>query len=171
MKMRHQIVVLIGLLLAGCGGSDFSPAPANQAPTISAVPDQSTVANATSAAIGFTVTDEQASALSITASSDRAQVVPDSSLELGGSGTDRILTVTPVFDTLGDAFISIVVTDTQGLSANTSFLLTVDPLLESMQQFTRNTFAELADDDPEFVNAVNFTQDADDDDFADLFAQ
>ncbi len=171
MKSRHQMIVLIGLLVAGCGGSDFSPAPVNQAPTISAVPNQSTVANATSVAIGFTVTDEQASALSITASSDRQQVVPDSALELGGSGTDRTLTVTPVFDTLGDAFISIVVTDTLGLSANTTFLLTIDPLQESMQQFTRSTFAELADDDPEFVNAVNFTQDADDDDFADFFAQ
>ena len=171
MKLRHQIVVLIGLLVAGCGGSGSSTAVGNVAPTISAVPDQSTVANATSAAIGFTVTDEQVSSLSITASSDRQQVVPDSALELGGSGTDRTLTVTPVFDTLGDAFISIVVTDTQGLSASTSFLLTVDPLQESMQMFTRNTFAESADGDPEFINAIEFTQDADDDDFADLLAQ
>ena len=171
MKFRHQFIVLIGLLVAGCGGSDFSTAPANLAPTISAIPDQNTVANTTSAAIPFTVTDEQASGLSITANSDRQQVVRDSALELGGSGTARTLTVTPVIDTLGDAFITIIVTDQQGLMASASFLLTIDPQRESMQQFTRDTFAESADDDPAFVNAVEFTQDADDDDFADLLAQ
>ncbi len=171
MKLRHQIVVLISLLVTGCGGSDFSPVSANQAPTISAIPDQSTVANTTSAAIPFTVTDEQASGLSITASSDRQQVVPDSALELGGSGTDRTLTVTPVIDTLGDAFITIIVTDRQGSMASASFLLTIDPQQESIQLFTRTSFAESADDDPDLVNAVNFMQDADDDDFADLLAQ
>ena len=171
MKHKHQIVVLIGLLIAGCGGSDFSTPPANLAPTISAIPDQSTVANQKSAAIAFTVTDEQTSNLSIIASSDRQQVIPDSAIELGGDGSDRTLTVTPVIDTLGKAFITIVVTDQQGLMASASFLLTIDPQRQSMQQFTRDTFAKSADDDPELVNAVEFTQDADDDDFADLLGQ
>ncbi len=171
MKLRHQIVALIGLLIAGCGGSGSSPAPGNLAPTISAIPDQNTVANQQSAPIAFTITDEEASSLSITASSDRQQVVPDSALELGGSGTDRTLRVTPAIDTLGNAFITIIVTDGQGLMASTSFLLTIDPQQVSMQQFTRNTFAESADGDPELVNAVDFIQDADGDDFADLLAQ
>ena len=40
-----------------------------------------------------------------------------------------------------------------------------------MQQFIRAAFASSADDDPELINAVEFAQDADDDDFADLLAQ
>ena len=171
MKLRHHFFVLIGLMVAGCEGSDPAPTPVNMAPTISVVQDQSTVANQQSAAIMFTVTDEQTSGLSVTASSDNQQVVPDSGLELGGSGADRTLRVTPVIDTLGDAFITIIVTDQQGSMDSASFLLTIDPQQESIQQFTRVAFADPADGDPELVNAVDFIQDADNDDFADLLAQ
>ncbi len=171
MKTKIQIATLLSLLVAGCGGSGSSPAPGNLAPTISAIADQNTTANEQSAAIAFTVTDEQASNLSISASSDRQQVVPDSELVLGGSGTMRSVTITPVIDTLGDAFITIIVTDQAGLSASTSFLLTVVPQQVSLQQFVRTTFADAEDGDPALINAIAFDQDADNDDFADLLAQ
>ncbi len=171
MKFRHQIVALIGLLVAGCGGSDFSPAPVNTAPTISAIADQNTTANEQSPAVAFTVTDEQTLSLSISVSSDNQQVVPDSNLGLGGSGATRSLTITPVIDTLGDAFITIIVTDPGGLLASTSFLLTVVPQQVSMQQFVRTTFAEAENGEPALINALAFDQDADNDDFTDLLAQ
>ena len=174
MKYKIQIVALIGLLVAGCGGgSDFSPAPApvNTAPTISAIADQNTTANEQSAAIAFTVTDEQTSNLSISVSSDNQQVVSDSGLVLGGNGTTRSLTITPVIDTLGDAFITIIVSDQAGLLASTSFLLTIIPQQKSIQQFVRTEFAQVEDGEPALINAVAFEQDADNDDFADLLAQ
>ena len=171
MKFRHQIVALTGLLVAGCDGSGSSPAPINAAPTISAIADQNTTANAQSAAIAFTVTDEQPSNLSISVSSDNQQAVPDSGLVLGGNDTARSLTITPVIDTLGDAFITIIVSDQAGLLASTSFLLTVVPQQVSTQQFVRTTFAEAETGDPALINALAFDQDADNDDFADLLAQ
>ncbi len=171
MKIKHQTAALMGLVVAGCGGSDFSPAPVNGVPTISAIADQNTSANETSAAIAFSVEDEQVSTLSLSAMSENQQVVPDAGLILGGSGANRSVTATPLDDTLGDAFITIIVTDQAGLSASTSFFLTIDPQQMSMQQFARTTFVDGADGDPVLINAVMFDQDADADDFADLLAQ
>lgn len=171
MKTRYTAMALISMLIAACGGgSGNTPPAANAAPTISPIADQSTDANKESQPISFNVTDEQVSNLSYELASDNQQVVPDDGLVLGGNGANRTLTITPVVDTLGDAFVTVIVTDADGLSASTSFLLTIAPEQLSLQQFARTSFAGSADDAPEFVNAVEFTQDADEDDFADLLA-
>ena len=117
------------------------------------------------------MSDEQPDNLSFTVMSDNLQLVADDGLVLGGSGTSRSITVSPVIDRTGDAVVTIIVTDAQELSASTSFLVTVDPEVKSLQQFTRETFAAPADSEPELVNAVEFVQDAGGDDFADLLAQ
>jgi len=156
MKIMTVSLAVASVLLAACGGdSADNRAPVNQAPSITAIGDQNTVANTTSQPIAFVVTDEQAGNLQISATSDRQLLVPDGSLSLNGGGTERTLSVSPVADMTGDAFITIVVTDQGGLSASTSFLLIVGS----------------EDDEPAFINAVEFAQDADDDDFADLLAQ
>ena len=169
MKIKIQIVTLLGLLVAGCGGSGSSPAPVSTAPTISTIPDQSTSANVSSSAIAVTVTSD--TSLSFSTSSDNQQVVSDSGLDLVINGASGSITVTPVIDTLGDAFITIIVTDQAGLSASTSFLLTVIPQQISLQQFVRTEFAKADDGEPALINAVAFDQDAENDDFADLLAQ
>ncbi len=169
MKFKIQIITLLSLLVAGCGGSGSAPAPVSTAPTISAIADQSTSANASSSAIAFTVTS--ASSLSFSVSSDNQQVVPDAGIDLTINGASGSITVTPVIDTLGDAFITILATDQAGLSASTSFLLTIIPQQLSFQQFVRAEFAKPQDSEPALVNAVAFDQDADNDDFADLLAQ
>ncbi len=169
MKIRIQIAALLVLLVAGCGGSGSSTAPVNTAPTISTIPDHSTSANATSMAISFAVTST--GGLSYNVSSDNQQVVPDSGLDLVSNGASGSITVTPVIDTVGDAFITIIATDPAGLSASTSFLLTVVPQQRSLQQFVRTEFARAEDGAPELINAVAFDQDAENDDFADLLQQ
>ncbi len=169
MKFKIQIITLLSLLVAGCGGSGSSPAPVIAAPTISAIADQSTNANASSSAIAFTVTS--ASSLSFSVSSDNQQLVPDADIDLTINGASGSITVTPVIDTLGDAFITILATDQAGLSASTSFLLTIIPQQLSFQQFVRAEFVKPQDSEPALVNAVAFDQDADNDDFADLLAQ
>ena len=168
MNYRYFIVGLVGFLIAGCDGD--SSAPVNNPPTISAIPDQSTIANVPSTAIAFTVSDEQLANLSIAVSSDNQAVITDAGIALGGTGAARTVTITPVTDTVGDAFITIIATDSTGLSASTSFLLTVDPQQLSILQFIRTTFAEDEADEPALINAVAFDQDADGDDFADLLA-
>ncbi|MEM7500864.1 MAG: hypothetical protein AAF417_02420 [Pseudomonadota bacterium] len=171
--MKTTCVSLIALtaLLAACGDSSNNRAPVNQAPTISAITDISTAANQPSAPIPFSVADEELGSLTITATSDRPNVVPDSGLSISGSGANRTLTATPIDDVVGDTLISLVLTDRDGLSASTSFLLTIDAEERSIQQFVRDQFAAAEDDEPTLVNAVEFLQDADDDDFADLLAQ
>ncbi len=169
MKFKIQIITLLSLLVAGCGGSGSAPAPVSTAPTISAIADQSTSANVSSSAIAFTVTS--ASSLSFSVSSDNQQVVPDADIDLTINGASGSITVTPVIDTLGDAFITVLATDQAGLSASTSFLLTIIPQQLSFQQFVRAEFAKPQDSEPALVNAVAFDQDADNDDFADLLAQ
>ena len=172
MKIRYATVALAGLLVAACDSGSNTTTPAvNQAPTISAITDQSISANQASQPIGFTVTDEQVGSLGFSLMSDNNDVVPNHGLALGGNGASRTLTAMPVADTIGDAFVTIIVTDSAGLSASTSFLLTVDAQQKSMQQFTRDSFDAEADGEPDFVNAVEFAQDADDEDFADLLAQ
>ena len=111
MKLSMQITVVLSLIVAGCGGSGSSRPPANTAPTISAIADQSTSANVASAAITFTVTDDDIASLSFSVSSDNQQVVADAGLDLAISGGNGSITVTPVVDNLGDAFITIIVND------------------------------------------------------------
>ncbi len=172
MKTMYVSLAALSVLLTACGGSGSNAdVPMNQAPSITLIDQQKTIANAPSAPIAFSVNDEQLTALSISATSDRQQLVPDDGLSLAGSGSERTITVTPADDVTGDAFITIIATDAAGLSASTSFLLVVDPEQRSMQQFARDTFATDADDDPVLINAVDFIRDAEADDFADLVAQ
>lgn len=171
MTIRHASLAVAALLVAACGNSGSNgPAP-NQPPTISAIADMAITANQTSQPIGFTVNDEQPDVLVTTVITDNPEIVPEDGLMLSGAGTARQLTVTPVIDRAGDAFITIMVTDADGLTDGSTFLLTVEPEQKSMQQFTRASFADDADGEPELVNAIQFVQDANDDDFADLLAQ
>lgn len=171
MTYKHFYIGLALLALAACdNGGDDGPPP-NAAPVLGDIADQSTPANAPSAAIGFTVTDEDANAMTFALSSDNETLVANDAIVLGGGGANRSVTITPTPDMLGDAMIIIIGTDTAGLQASTSFLLTVTAEQKSMQQFTRDTFADSPDGDPELVNAVEFTFDAEDDDFADFLAQ
>lgn len=172
MKTLYASLAALGFLMTACsdGGSSRRPS-VNQAPGITPIGQQATPANAASAPIAFAVSDEQVDTLSLTVTSDRQQVVPDDGLLLGGTGSARSITVTPVEDVTGDTFVTIVATDAGGLSASTSFLLVVEPEQRSMQQFARDAYATDANDDPVLINAVDFAMDAEDDDFADLLAQ
>ncbi|MEO1246402.1 MAG: hypothetical protein AAFX56_12040 [Pseudomonadota bacterium] len=168
MKRMYASLALVSLALTACGGSGDDRPPVNQAPQISAIADQNVTANGSSQPIAFSLADENVDELTLSASSDRQQVLPDDGITLTGSGSARSLTVTPRADEAGDAFVTIVVSDPQGLSAGASFLLTVQPEQKSMQQFARDTFVSDENGEPELINAVEFAEDAENDDFADL---
>jgi len=170
MKLIYLCGILALGLIAGCGGnSDEDRAALNRAPSVSAIGDQSTAANRSSEPFPFSVDDEDVGSLQIEVSSDRQQIVADENLELSGSDAARRLRVTPIADTTGEVMITTVVTDREGLSASSAFVLTVVPEQRSIQQFARSTFAEADNDEPTLINAVEFLQDADGDDFTDLF--
>ncbi len=172
MKFMNAGLVLVLALLAACGSDSAGDRqPVNQAPTVSAIADNVAVANTSSQPIVFSVDDEDVSNLAVTVSSDRLQLVPDTGLAIAGSGTVRTLTITPAVDRVGDAMITVIVRDAEGLAASASFLFTVNAESKSMQQFARELFISSEDGEPTFINAVEFAQDADEDDFADLLAE
>lgn len=172
MKLRQLGPAVLGTILAACGGgSNDAPTPVNVAPVVSSIADRSITANQASAAIPFTVSDERPDNLVVSAMSDNTELVSESGLTLSGNKTSRNLVITPNADTTGDAFITLFATDSDGLTASTSFLLDVNAEQKSLQQFVRAAYAMSADEEPQLINAVEFDQDAGDDDFSDLLAQ
>ncbi len=99
------------------------------APTISDIADQSTTVNTATPAIGFQVNDAEttASNLVLSVSSSNPGLVPTSNIVLGGSGTNRTITLTPLADQMGTATITVTVRDGDGMSASDSFELAVNP--------------------------------------------
>jgi len=104
----------------------------NTTPTISSIADQNLCTNTPSPAIPFTVGDGSetpAGNLTVTAYSADPTFVPNSSIVLGGSGTNRTIQVTPVANKSGNAIIYVMVDD--GLSqAIQEFAVYISPDLE-----------------------------------------
>lgn len=173
--MNHKVMLpaLVSLALTACGGSGSgdAPPPVNQAPAISAIADQSLKANQSGPEIAFVVSDESPGNLTLGLSSSNGNLVPTTRLTLAGSGANRTLTISPLPDTTGEAFITVDATDREGLTTSTTFLATVSPEQKSLQAFTRMMFGADENDVPALVNAIEFVEDVGDDDFADLFSQ
>jgi uncharacterized repeat protein (TIGR01451 family) len=100
----------------------------NDAPTISAIANQSSDANET---VGpFTVTvddiDHPVAGLTLSATSSNQAIVTNAGITLGGSGAQRTITITPVADQGGQTTITVTVSD--GVTpTSTSFVMTVAP--------------------------------------------
>ncbi|MGE3275415.1 MAG: beta strand repeat-containing protein [Vicinamibacterales bacterium] len=101
--------------------------PANQAPTISAVPDQRVALGTTAVGpLAFTIGDDATatSALTVSATSSNPALVPQSGLALGGNAASRTLVVTPSSGQTGTSTISLAVGDGQA-TTTTAFTVTV----------------------------------------------
>ncbi len=100
----------------------------NARPVISAVAAQVTFPNLAVSNIAFTVGDFEtpAAALAVSAASGNTNLLPAANLILGGSASNRTVTLTPAGNRSGEAVVTLTVTDAAGLSASTSFILRVD---------------------------------------------
>jgi hypothetical protein len=107
----------------------YASVSANTAPTISSVGNQTITTGSSAGPLAFTVGDSQtaASSLTVSASPSNPSLVPNANVVLGGSGTSRTVTVTPVSGPIGTATITLTVSD-GSLSTSTSFTLTVNAL-------------------------------------------
>ncbi len=97
-----------------------------QSPSISSIPDQAIAKNGTTGPLAFTIGDGQTAADSLILSSNSSDTVliPDANIVLGGSGSNRTVTVTPATGQQGSADITVSVTD--GVNTNSSvFKVTV----------------------------------------------
>ena len=104
-----------------------SPPPVNTAPTISAIPKLTLTYNSTARTFAFTVGDAQtpAGSLVVSVTSSNPTLFPASGLVLGGSGSNRTLSVRPARYQSGTTVITVKVTDAGGLTTTTSFTITV----------------------------------------------
>lgn len=162
---------LIGLVLSACGGDGGNRAPAaNQPPTIGGVADQTIEANTSTvpAMVGLADDRTAGGALVVAAAADNDDLLPVGSVVVSGGGASRSVVVTPRADRIGVANITLTVTDADGASATTTFALTVNRQNVSVAQLVRDVFAANENDLPRDINALQFTQDANDDDFNDL---
>jgi hypothetical protein len=125
-----QATVTLTATDAGSASSTFNitlvVALNNAAPTISYIPNQTTVPNTPVGPISFVVNDAEtpAASLIVSAVSSNQGVLPNANVALGGSGSTRTITLTPATGQLGSALVTVTVSD--GLQSSISqFTLTV----------------------------------------------
>ena len=106
---------------------DVTVSAVNDEPTISAIPDQTTLEDTATGNIAFTVSDVETAAgtLTVTATSSDQNLIPNGNITLGGTGANRTINVLPAANqTGGPATITVTVDD--GTTANqTTFDVTV----------------------------------------------
>ncbi|VGO12517.1 hypothetical protein PDESU_01070 [Pontiella desulfatans] len=100
----------------------------NTPPYMGFIADQTIPANTSTGPLAFTLGDDSTPVGSITleADSSNTSLVPVANIVLGGSGSNRTVTVTPVAEEVGSAQVSIIASDGT-LSATNTFTLTVTP--------------------------------------------
>jgi surface-anchored protein len=102
----------------------------NDTPTISAIAAQTTTIATPTSAIAFTIADPETAAedLSVTATTTNPVLLPPGGIVLGGSGTDRTITLTPAAGLAGSAPVTLLVTDAGGAVAVRTFVLSAGPV-------------------------------------------
>ena len=101
----------------------------NDAPTISAIPAQSTDEDVATGQISFTVGDAETApgSLVVTGSSSNKTLVPDANIAISNGEATRTVVLTPALNQYGTTDITLTVSD-GGSSAQTTFQLTVNPI-------------------------------------------
>jgi hypothetical protein len=99
----------------------------NDLPQISTIAAQSTPEDVPLGPVSFTVSDQETSAVALTLSADssNAALLPLTGIAFGGSGGTRTVTLTPAQDATGQATVTLTVTDADGGQRSTSFALDV----------------------------------------------
>ena len=100
--------------------------PVNDPPSISDIADQVTGQQVPIGPLGFTVSDidNAAGSLTVTATSSNQTLVPDGNLSVGGADENRTLTATPAAGESGTTTITVTVGDGAATAIDT-FVLTV----------------------------------------------
>lgn len=101
----------------------------NDPPTITSIGNQVIQENSSTGPLPFFIgdTDTPVTNLSLAVVSSNPLLVPTADIELTGPGTNCSVDITPAANQSGTANITIVVSDNTGLSAATTFQLTVQP--------------------------------------------
>jgi hypothetical protein len=167
---RKLCLAVLGALSAGlltaCGGGGYDrpPAPAQQAPTIAGLADQSLPQDTATPVLNFQVNDADSDAgtVVVTATSSDPSIIPAEGIVIGGSGANRTLQITPAPEVFGNATLTIRATDPDGLAAQQAISVTVNGVFVSFTTTVNEWFALDENDDEPTLSGFTFTQDADD---------
>jgi len=130
----------------------------NDPPSISEIPDQTSIEDIVTDPIIFTVTDpENPNDISLLAFSSNKDIVAEQNIVFGSDGQNSTIVITPEKDMSGELIISIMAADPEGASISTSFKLTVlsasDPPIAKSGKLTAiigiDNFGTLVGEDPE----------------------
>jgi gliding motility-associated-like protein len=101
----------------------------NDAPTITAIGDQTVTEDTPTGSLAFTIGDTETpvGSLTLSTSSSNTILVPVSNIALGGSGASRTVIVTPAPDQTGTTTITITVDDGTS-STSEDFVVNVTPI-------------------------------------------
>ena len=145
------------------------PAPVflvNTAPLVAGPVDRVINVNTNTGAVAFTINDGESpiAALTVSATSDNLPLVPNGNIVLGGSGTNRTVTVTPVGNRLGTTTITLTAND-GSLQGSDTFLVNVVGTSQETWRFahvgtTANTGSSADSSDPDgdsWTNGQEFT--------------
>ncbi len=118
----------------------------NDLPTISDITDKNTNEDTSTSAVNFTVGDLETAAgsLTVTAISSNTVLLPNGNISLGGSGSNRTITLTPADNQNGITTLTVTVSDGTDTASDT-FTLTVNSIndpptaLSDVYSATENT--------------------------------
>lgn len=162
-------VVSVVLVVCGCGGGGGGSSSRNLAPLLSAPASLEIQGNAKAQTVVVVGDDRtQPDQLSLSVTSDNLALVPDAGLTLDAAGEERQLEVIPTADEVGSARITVRARDADGLATTVQIRVDVLPVEKGVREFVRNVFVVSEESTPVLLNAVSFTDDAEDDNFADL---
>ena len=169
--MKHlQFLTLTALaVLVGCESNEVVAPAENLPPTIGAISSKQSPANEAVDAIEFTLSDESPEQVTVTARADNADLVAPDSMEIIGRGATRTLQLQPIADRTGTTRVTLRATDAKGRTGERTFDLSIIRQQRSIAAFARSVFAQPANGLPVPINAIDFVEDAQHDDFADLF--
>ena len=124
----------------------FTVNPVNDLPTITTILPQSINEDVPTGALSFVVGDIETpvTSLSVSGASSNPTVVANVNISFGGAGANRTITLTPEADASGTATITLTVTDGDTGQAQSSFVVTVNPVndLPSITPIANQTFSE-----------------------------
>ncbi len=133
-------------------------------PVISEIEDQNIKEDESTEPVSFTIDDSETlpDMLTLSASSSNPVLVSSNNIFFGGDGRERTVSVSPVENNSGEATIRVTVKDSAGKTADTDFILTVEPMNDKP---TAKNSSFTTDEDNGFTGTLN-SDDADADKLA-----
>ncbi len=140
--------------------------PPDEAPTISAISDQTIGINESTGTLTFTAEDPEGGEVSVSGTSSNTSLVTTAGIVISGTGPSFTVTVTPTTDTTGSTVITLTASDGEN-ATSTSFTVTVEGSTEtgstedSGPGSLRSAIASAEEDATITFSSTDFPQDSD----------